>query len=220
MNYFNTAICCSVFTLVGCATQSKNTGGLEETLSPNANGPPGTLVYRSPTLQKGQYKSLLVESAEVYRGADADFGKTSEEDKTRLAGEITTDFTNALTKRKYPLTHDTGPGVVRLHLTLAGVKGSQPVAATLLRLTPLGLTLSAAETAGDRSPVFVGSVTISGKLIDAQTGEVLAAFMATESPIALDVTSGLGSLRAAELGIARGADDFVDAMDRALNRPH
>jgi len=49
---------------------------------------------------------------------------------------------------------------------------------------------------------------------------VLAAFIATESPIALDMTSGRGSLRAAELGISRGADDFVDAVDRALNRTH
>jgi hypothetical protein len=55
-------------------------------------------------------------------------------------------------------------------------------------------------------------------LVDAETGEALAGFVATESPIALDLTSGLGKLRAAELGIERGSEEFAQALDRFLNR--
>jgi len=58
----------------------------------------------------------------------------------------------------------------------------------------------------------------SGELLDAETGEALAGFVATESPIALDLTSGLGKLRAAELGIERGSEEFARALDRFLNR--
>ncbi|MBV8974048.1 MAG: DUF3313 family protein [Sinobacteraceae bacterium] len=111
-----------------------------------------------------------------------------------------------------------GPGVVRLHLTLAGVKESKPVAATVLRLTPLGLGMSAPNTVAGHSSALVGSVTVAGELIDTGSGDPLAGFVATESPIALDVTSGLGTLRAAELGIERGADEFATDLDRALNR--
>jgi hypothetical protein len=179
---------------------------------------PGTLVYRAPDLQAGKYKSILVDDADIYRASDADFGGTSEADKARLAQKLSTDFRNALTKHKYPLVSQTGQGVVRLHLTLAGVKESKPVAATALRLTPLGFGMSTAKTATGSSSALVGSATVAGELVDAETGEALAGFVATESPIALDLTSGLGKLRAAELGIERGSEEFAQALDRFLNR--
>jgi hypothetical protein len=181
---------------------------------------PGTLVYRSPNLQigTGKYKSILVDDADIYRAQDADFGKTTEEDKARLAGKLSSEFRTVLAKHNYSLASQPGEGVVRLHLTLAGIKESKSVAATVLRLTPLGVGVSAARAAAGEPSTLVGSVTVSGLLTDTATGETLVGFVATESPIALDLTSGVGSLRAAEIGIERGAQEFVDAVDRALNR--
>ena len=43
---------------------------------------------------------------------------------------------------------------------------------------------------------------------------MLGAFVAAESPLALDLTSGLSTLRAAELGVQRGSHDLADALDR------
>ena len=213
------AVCCGAFLLVGCPSHTpKTTGGLGDKLPLSPGQYPGTLVYRSPTLEVGKYKSLMVDDADVYRAEDADFGGASEEDKARLAAKLSTDFRNELLKRKYPLVSQPGQGVVRLHLTLAGLKESKPVASTVLRLTPLGLGMSAAKTVTGQSSALIGSVTVSGEMIDTASGEPLAGFVATESPIALDITSGLGKLRAAELGIERGADDFGDALDRFLNR--
>lgn len=93
-----------------------------------------------------------------------------------------------------------------------------PVAATVLRLTPLGLGINAAKTATGQASTLVGSVTVAGEITDTESSEALAGFVATESPIALDLTSGLGGLRAAEPGIERGAEEFAKALDRALNR--
>ena len=217
MRSFRLAICCGGLVLAGCAGQTpKTTGGLDLPLQPSQY--PGTLVYRAPDVQSGKYKSIFVDNADIYRAADADFGGASEEDKARLAQQLSTEFKNALTKHKYALTSQNGEGVVRLHLTLAGIKESKPVAATVLRLTPLGLGASAAKTVTGGSSALVGSVTVSGELIDAQTGEALGGFVATESPIALDITSGLGKLRAAELGIERGSEEFAVALDRFLHR--
>jgi hypothetical protein len=211
------AICCGGLLLAGCAGQTpKTTGGLDLPLKPGQL--PGTLVYRAPDIPSGKYKSIFVDNADIYRAADADFGGASEEDKARLAAKFTTEFKSALTKHHYTLASQSGQGVVRLHLVLAGVKESKPVAATVLRLTPLGLGASAAKTATGGSSALVGSVTVSGELTDTESGEALAGFVATESPIALDLTSGLGKLRAAELGIERGSEDFASALDRALNR--
>ena len=214
-------ICCGVFIFVACSSQTpKTTGGLGDKLPLAPGQYPGTLVYRSPTLQTGtgKYKSLLVDAADIYRAADADFGNASQADKERLAEKLTSEFRTALSKHKYSLVTQPGQGVVRLHLTLAGVKESKPVAATVLRLTPLGLGMSAANTVAGHSSALVGSVTVAGEMTDTQSGEALAGFVATESPIALDVTSGLGTLRAAELGIERGAEEFATDLDRALNR--
>ena len=211
------ATCCGGLLLVSCASQTpKTTGGLDLPLKPSDY--PGTLVYRAPDIPSGKYKSIFVDSADIYRAADADFGGASEEDKTRLAQKLSTDFKNALTKHHYTLVSQPGQGVVRLHLILAGIKESKPVAATVLRLTPLGLGASAAKTVTGGSSALVGSVTVSGELTDTESGAALAGFVATESPIALDLSSGLGKLRAAELGIERGSEEFATALDRALNR--
>jgi hypothetical protein len=114
-----------------------------------------------------------VDSADIYRATDADFGGASEEDKTRLAEKLANDFKGALTKHKYPITGQSAQGVVRLHLILAGIKESKPVAATALRLTPLGLGMSAAKSVSGHNSALVGSVTVSGELIDAETGEAI-----------------------------------------------
>jgi len=215
------AACCGACMLIGCASQTPKTrAGLSDELPLSPGQYPGTLVYRSPTAQvgSGKYKSLLVEDAGIYRAADADFGKVEEADKVRLAQQLTAEFKKSLGAHGYHLAGEPGQGVVRLHLTLAGVKESKPVAATVLRLTPLGLGINAAKTAAGQPSTLVGSVTVSGELIDTESSEALAGFVATESPIALDVTSGLGGLRAAELGIERGAEEFATALDRALNR--
>src|SRR5215472_2194004 len=122
------AACCGAVLLAGCASQTpETTAGLGEKV-PLAPGQfPGTLVYRSPTLQTGtgKYKSILVDNADIYRAPDADFGKASEADKGRLAE----------------------------------IRESKPVAATVLRLTPLGLGTSAAKTAAGEPSTLVGSVT-------------------------------------------------------------
>jgi len=217
MRYFRLAICCGGLVLAGCASHTpKTTGGLDLPLQPSQY--PGTLVYRAPDVQSGKYKAIFVDNADIYRAADADFGGASEEDKARLAEKLSTEFKSALTKHKYTLVSQPGPAVVRLHLILAGIKESKPVAATVLRLTPLGLGASAAKTVTGGSSALVGSVTVSGELLDGESGQALAGFVATESPIALDLTSGLGKLRAAELGIERGSEDFAAALDRYLNR--
>jgi len=214
------ALCWGVLMLAACNATPKTAGGLPSNLPLSPSQYPGTLVYRSPSLPvgKGAYKAIMVDSADIYRGADAEFGEASEADKARLADKLSAEFKNALAKHNYPLASQPGQGVVRLHLILAGVKESKPVAATALRLTPLGIGLSAANTAVGHSSALVGSVTVSGEMIDTQSGEALAGFVATESPIALDLTSGLGKFRAAELGIERGSEEFASALDRSLNR--
>jgi hypothetical protein len=200
--------------LAACASQApKSTAGLDQPL-PLKSKDPGTLVYRSPTIDPKQYKALLIDNTLVVSGAGTDFGKTSPQDQQRLATLLTTDLNDELRKRNYPMATAPGPGVVRVHTSLIGITESEPAAATLLRLTPVGIGASVLSAVRDKPAAFTGSVTISGEMTDSVSGEVLAGFVARESPLALDLSSGLGTLRAAELGVERGVRDFADALDR------
>ena len=205
--------------LGACASPApKSTAGISEQVPLAPGKRPGNFVYREPNLDPTQYKALLVDDTAVLSGPDTDFGKTSPEDQQRLALLLTTTLNEELRKRNYHLATAPGPGVARLHTSLIGVTESKPAAATLLRLNPVGLGLTALRTAQDKPAAFTGSVTISGEITDSASGQVLAAFVATESPLALDLTSGLGTLRAAELGVQRGAHDFADALDREVRK--
>jgi hypothetical protein len=206
--------------LVACATSTepKSTAGISDQVQLAPGKRPGNFVYREPNLDPTQYKSLLIDDTAVLSGPNNDFGKTSPQDQQRLALLLTTSLNDELRKRNYHLATGPGPGVARLHTSLIGITESKPAAATLLRLNPVGLGLTALKTAQDKPAAFTGSVTISGEITDSSSGQVLAAFVATESPLALDLTSGLGTLRAAELGVQRGAHDFADALDREVRK--
>jgi Protein of unknown function (DUF3313) len=207
-----------VLVLGACASSStpKSTAGVNDQLALAPGNHPGAFVYREPNLDPSHYKALVIDDTVVLSGAGTDFGKTSPQDQQRLALLLTTTLNDELRKRNYHLATGPGPGVARLHTSLIGITESKPAAATLLRLNPVGLGLTALKTAQDKPAAFTGSVTISGEITDSASGEVLAAFVATESPLALDLTSGLGTLRAAELGVQRGAHDFADALDREV----
>jgi len=215
MRCFRLAICCGGLVLASCASQTpKTTAGIDVPLQPGENS--GTLIWRAPDIQHagGKYKAIFIDSADIYRGADADFGGASEEDKTRLAEKLSTEWKNALTKHHFTVVSQSGAGVGRLHLILAGMKASKPVAASVLRVTPFGLALSAGKTVAGSSSALLGSVTIAGQLMDSESGEMLEVFVATVSPIALDLTAGLGKFKAAEIGIERGSEDYAAAFDR------
>jgi hypothetical protein len=201
--------------VIACASSStpKSTAGLDQVpLAPGKD--PGHFVYREPNLDPRPYKALLIDDTVVLSGPGTDFGKASSQDQQRLATLLTKSLNDELRKRNYHLATGPGPGVVRLHTSLIGITESKPAAATLARLNLVGLGLSALKSAEGKPAAFTGSITISGEITDSGSGEVLGAFVAVESPLALDLTSGLSTLRAAELGVQRGSHDLADALDR------
>ena len=204
-----------VLIVIACASSStpKSTAGIDNLpLAPGRD--PGHFVYREPNLDPSQYKALLIDDTVVFSGPGTDFGKTSPQDQQRLAMLLTKTLNDELRKRNYHLATGPGPGVARLHTSLIGITESKPAAATLARLSPVGLGLSALKSAEGKPAAFTGSITISGEITDSVSGEALGAFVAAESPLALDLTSGLSTLRAAELGVQRGSHDLADALDR------
>jgi len=178
---------------------------------------PNVHAYETPTFDPAAYSGILIDPADVSTAPEADFGGVSQADQLQLAAKLTSEFKRVLSPNSH-VVDAPGPGIVRVHLTLLGVNQSRPVLSTALRLTPIGLVMSATRGLQDKSASFVGSINVAGVAYDSQTGEVLAAAQAIISPSSMNLTSGLTPLRAAELITTKAAEAFRDYLARTLKR--
>jgi Protein of unknown function (DUF3313) len=174
---------------------------------------PGVHAYRAPNLDRSKYHGIYIEPATLYTGPDADFGDTSLEDRQQIASMLTAEMQRVLAPA-FNTVNAPAPGIVRIHLTLVGINESKPLLSTALRLTPVGLAMSAAHTARDKPAAFTGSINMAAVAYDAETGQVLAAWQGVFSPPAIDLTSGATPLRAAQLSTTRAAEAFRDYLLR------
>jgi hypothetical protein len=99
-------------------------------------------------------------------------------------------------------------------MTLVGINESNPVLSTALRVTPVGLVMTAARTVQNKGAAFTGSINVAGVAYDSQSGKVISAVQAVVTPAAVNLTSGLTPLRAAELSTTRAAEAFRGYLDR------
>lgn len=171
---------------------------------------PATAVWRKPGLDAAQYTSFAVAPVQIYRGADASFGDASETDKQAMANFMQQEFSRVLGQGT--ATGRAGTPA-RLQLTLAGMSGNVPVASTAATILPLGLVRNMAV--GGQSPVFSGSVTYKGEIYDTRTGELVAAFVTSKTPSALDVGATMSSQSAQQAAVTESAYDLRDAIRAA-----
>lgn len=172
---------------------------------------PTVRAYEAPTFDHTRYHGLLIEPTTIYQGADADFGHVSDADREKIAAMLTSEFKRVL-REKFNVVTEPGPGIVRIVITLVGVHQSSPVLSTALRLTPVGLVVTGAKTVEGGAAPFTGNINVAGLAYDGESGQVLVAAQAVVSPAAIDVTSGLTPLRAAELSSTRAAESFRDYL--------
>jgi len=172
---------------------------------------PNAHAYEARDFDASQYHGLLIEPATI--SPSGDFGSVSEAEKQKIAAMLTSETKRELASTAH-LVDAAGPGIVRIDMTLMGINESKPVLATALRLTPAGLAMSAARGVTDKPAPFTGAINIAGVAYDSQSGRVLAAVQAQVSPSAINLTSGLGQDRAAELATTRAAEAFRDYLIR------
>jgi hypothetical protein len=178
---------------------------------------PTARAYQTPTYDRGHYHALLIEPTTLDSGPEADFDGVSDKDRERIAAMLTSEFKRVLGD-KFEVVDAPGPGVVRINMALIGINESRPVLSTGLRLTKAGLVMSAAREVEKKGAPFTGAINVAGVAYDAETGQVLVAAQALVSPPAINVTSGLTPLRAAELSTTRAAENFRDYLIRTKSR--
>ena len=91
-----------------------------------------------------------------------------------------------------PVAARSGKGVLRLKVTLLGVKKTTGGVATASRVTPMGLASSAVKSATGRGGTLTGSVLFAVELFDG-AGAVQAAAIRRRAPDALDIKATLST---------------------------
>jgi len=177
---------------------------------------PHSLVYIKEGANFGQYSKLIMDPVQIYRGAGAKWhkGKVTEKMKEDLAQFAQTEFARVLGP-KYPIVNQPSPGVLRMKVTLADVELTTPALAVVSHFSPGGMGMNLLGTGAGMQGSFMGSVTMSVELRDAQSDTVLAAALTKQAPLAVDVTKTFGNLSAARAGITETAVKLMGAMDRA-----
>jgi hypothetical protein len=206
--------------LAGCSTTPQTAAGLDREVPLQAKSDDlagKTLVYRAPDVNPRKYRGIYVAPANLYAGADADWGDTDIATRKRIAAFLTSEFRRVLRAHGRHVLDAPTASSVTLQLTLAGITSTRGVAATALKFTPVGLGMTLAKSAADLPATFTGSITVSGKLTDSRTHAVLAGFVSRESPTAIDPRTIAGTEKTARLAATKGAESFAAGLDQATH---
>lgn len=203
--------------MAGCAaTTPVQYKGLESTaqLAPNPNGQSRHIpfYYSAPDAQLAGYNHVVLDAVTVYAGEDQQFGSLSAAERQQLASYMQAQFGQSL-GQKYVLTSMAGPDTLRIHLTLTGASASTPVLSTVKQIVPVGAVLGTLKSAADKPSRSLGSVTYAVEIYDSQSGRLLRAFVAKQYPAAENISASLGTLRAAETGIEKGARNLLTQLE-------
>lgn len=135
------------------------------------------LIYVKPGLDYSQYHGLLMDPVGIYVSqANSKLGRVSQEDQQRLVNYLDSKV-RTLLAQDYRLVDKPGPNVVRLRLAITEARGANVALDTVSTLVPVGLAISEAKNLALGSHSAVGAAGLEGEVLDAQTGERLAAFV-------------------------------------------
>jgi outer membrane murein-binding lipoprotein Lpp len=170
------------------------------------------MVWRAANLNPRAYTRFIVSPVQIYQGADAKWGASTDQDRQQLAQYLQQQFMRVLQQRNQ-LAYAPGPGVARINLILAGLDDNIPVVATVSRLAPAGLVINSAKSVGGQPGSFTGSVTIAGSIVDSQSNATLISFIQKRSPDALNIGATLSSRDAWEAAISQAAEAFKKRLE-------
>lgn len=137
-------------------------------------------VYRNPAVDwpaKASYGKMLLDPVMIWRGKDSKVQGLDQKDAQVIADSFYALLYQELAK-DYQMVTEPGPGTFRLQAALTDAEQSYP-ALDILSSVPapfnVAFVASTIKTLSTGKPLFKGAASIEGKLMDAESGEVLAA---------------------------------------------
>lgn len=169
-------------------------------------------TYRHPTAVLSKYQKFIIEPTVVYNDPAAQWGSTSPADRQKYAAYMTTALRNEIAQG-YQVVDKPGPDVAILRLTLLGVRGTVPLAATVSRVTPMGFALNSIQSLRGKKGSMTGSVHAALEVTDSNTRELVFAAVRQRAPNALDIESTLST----EKTVLAVADDIAKAVRKGID---
>ncbi|WP_158258289.1 DUF3313 family protein [Rhodopila globiformis] len=178
--------------------------------------PMGTRLWRSPELAAAERSASAyqIPPATVFRGRGSYYADLSPDQVDQVAAMCTRDVRSAVARR-FRVVDQPGPGVFRLELILARLVPPRPQYAAPAGWNFAGPALSVGMPEAGGSTA--GTMTMSGKFIDSQNGNLLVAFSSPVSPTVMDLPAPGRPQRVldfADAACEQFADDLVRAMVR------
>lgn len=174
-------------------------------LGPQCNqltaGMPGQfqLRYVNPSAQWGSYTKILIDPVTFWGPASSTL---SPSDQQLLANYFDQEIRKQFATH-FQLVDGPGPGVMELQVALTDVSGATPGLRTIASVVPQARALSTLKYLATGTYAFVGSAQVEGKIMDSQSGQVLAAVV--------DRRVGGGSVEAAAQWQWGDAENAMDA---------
>ncbi|MCX8966030.1 DUF3313 domain-containing protein [Erwinia psidii] len=213
--FYRSLMLMTAVTMAGCAgTQPVPYSNLQASsrMQPNTGDDAYRVPYRYTTNPNWQqYHQAILEPVAVYSGADNQFGKMDAGDQQELATYMQQQFGDRL-KQRFSMVNTPAPGTLRIKLTLTGADTTTPVAGTFTKFDLAGGPYNIVQSIRGREGMMNGWVSYATEIYDAQTNQLLAAWVEKQYPNAMNVSASIGSLSAAKVGVEKGADDLIDRL--------
>jgi hypothetical protein len=174
-------------------------------------------TYRNPSAQLNRYTAFIIDPTAVAGSATASWGKIDAVKRQKYADIMTTELRKEIGSA-YPIVGRPGPGVARMRVTLLGMEGTKPIAATASRVTPMGLAFTSMKGLVGKKGSFMGSVHVGFELTDSRTGEVQFGAIRRRSANALDFTAAVSNENTVEAVAMDVADAIRKGLDKANGR--
>jgi hypothetical protein len=208
--------CATLAVLAGCAshepTAYKGIASVSELQAVKDDEAP--YQYRDTASDFCQYSKLIVDPVMIYDGQDAQFGSVSQEDRKIVADYMQKAFPDTL-KDRFTMVALSEPHALRLRLTLTGIETSTPVLSTVTHVLPFGVVMNAGRQAFGANGSFFGDVLYAAEIYDVESNKLIYAYVAKETPDALDITASIGYLDAAKTGVRIGAKHLREALSKS-----
>ena len=144
------------------------------------------LVYMREGANWASYDKILIEPVTIWASSLEGLASVAEEDQQLLADYLDESLRHSL-GQDYRLVDREEPNTLRLRVAITDAKGARVIANTVSKIVPQLRVLTTAGGLGAGTQVLVGRAGVEAEILDALTGERLAA--------AVDRRAGTKALR-------------------------
>ncbi|TCW16371.1 uncharacterized protein DUF3313 [Raoultella sp. BIGb0138] len=201
--------------IAGCAgNQPVRYSGIDSAskLTTNTDDNADRIPWRySPLVDWRKYNNIIIDPVQIYQGNDGQFDDMAQADRHALAAYMQVEFSKTLSTR-FKEVSKPAANTLHLKLTLTGADTTPQVVGTFTKFDLAGGPYNIVQSVRGGRGLMSGSVDYAVEIYDANSHELLKAYVARQYPNAMNISATIGSLSAAEVGIEKGAQELAEML--------